>query len=413
MIIRFRVEMPGQIWSLIHVLRPVKHPAAVAFSRANSGSIRSKCLWWYLAAALAWSLSPFSALAQDGVSGYEAVAAQAAAARDQHDLPRAIELYGQVTQLNAQWPDGWWYLGSLAYQADQYATAINALTHYIDLTPTAGAAMALRGLCEFETGQYQQALDDIEHGIEHGAASEPRKEAVLRLREAELLTRLGRFDEALHTFTLLAKAGQLDTETPLAAGLAGLHFPLLPSGTQATQQELRVAAGDATLRFLAGDQPGARQAFGALFERFPGTAGTHYLYGYLLFATDPVQSVEELKRELELFPANASASALVAWVLLMEDNPADALPYAEKAAVAQPALPVAQLVLGRSRAETGDLPGGIEHLERALQLDPVNFEAHIALVAAYSRAGRKADAQRERLLCLQMSAQQAKQLARP
>jgi Flp pilus assembly protein TadD len=68
------------------------------------------------------------------------------------------------------------------------------------------------------------------------------------------------------------------------------------------------------------------------------------------------------------------------------------------------------MVLGRSLAETGDLTGGIAHLETALQIQPNDVESHVALAAAYSNAGRKADAQQQRKLSLEMAkAQFAKQ----
>jgi Tfp pilus assembly protein PilF len=53
--------------------------------------------------------------------------------------------------------------------------------------------------------------------------------------------------------------------------------------------------------------------------------------------------------------------------------------------------------------ETGDLKGGMEHLEKALQLEPNNLEAHLALAKAYSESGHKEDARRERILCLRLT----------
>jgi Flp pilus assembly protein TadD len=63
--------------------------------------------------------------------------------------------------------------------------------------------------------------------------------------------------------------------------------------------------------------------------------------------------------------------------------------------------------------DTEDLAGGIEHLEQALRLEPDNLEVHIALAKAYSKSGRKDDARRERMLCLQLTEANATQLAHP
>ena len=45
----------------------------------------------------------------------------------------------------------------------------------------------------------------------------------------------------------------------------------------------------------------------------------------------------------------------------------------------------------------------IEHLEKTVQAQPDNLEAHLALAKAYSKLGRKEDARRERLLSLEMT----------
>ena len=356
----------------------------------------------------------FSALcaAQEHAQGFAELVAQATAAREQNDVPAAVELYGQAVQVNPKWADGWWYLGSLQYGAGSYSDARDALSRFIELTPNAGAAQALRGLCEFETGEYSRSLKDIQSGLSLGAANQPRNERILRYHEAQLLARAGRFEEALRSYAFLAQGQALEPELLVAVGLAGLHKPLLPKETKNEDQELYRAAGNAALRWMAGDQK-AQPAFQELFQRFPTTANLHYLYGYLMFATDPDQALAEFRRELEVTPANSAAQVMLAWGSLMRNNPAEALPFARKAEAADPSLPAAQLVLGRSLLETGDTNGGTEHLKQALQLEPGNLEIHLALAKAYSKSGREQDARRERLWCLQFTQSEAAASAHP
>jgi cytochrome c-type biogenesis protein CcmH/NrfG len=102
-------------------------------------------------------LLPMFALAQANPAGFDDLVLRATAAREQNDVQQAIELYGQAVQLKPDWPDGWWFLGSLQYASDSYAAARDALSHFIALTPEGGPAFALRGLCEFETGEYTQS----------------------------------------------------------------------------------------------------------------------------------------------------------------------------------------------------------------------------------------------------------------
>jgi tetratricopeptide (TPR) repeat protein len=329
--------------------------------------------------------------------------AQASAARMQNDVPRAIELYSQAVQRNPRWSDGWWFLGSLQYGAGAYTSARDALSHYLELLPDAGPAFALRGLCEFEMGEYPKSLADIQHGIALGAANQPRNEQILRYHQALLLTRLGNYAAALTAYSFFVKHGVSNPELLSAIGLAGLRMPLFPKDVGVEQQELVSAAGDAAYRFLAGDEASAAQAFQDLFRRFPQAPNTHFLYGYLLFSTNPNAALTEFQQELSIVPSNPDANVMTAWALLIRNAAAEALPYAQNAANQEPALPSAQLVLGRSLLETGDLKGGMDHLEKALQLEPDNLETHLALAKAYSKSGRSEEARRERILCLRLT----------
>jgi cytochrome c-type biogenesis protein CcmH/NrfG len=97
-------------------------------------------------AGLLLLLLPVCAPAQSNQFGFDDVVLKASAARERDDVPQAIELYSQALQLKPGWPDGWWFLGSLQYEAESYAAGRDALTHYIHIVPDAGPAWALRGL---------------------------------------------------------------------------------------------------------------------------------------------------------------------------------------------------------------------------------------------------------------------------
>lgn len=343
--------------------------------------------------------------------GFDQISAEAAAAREQGDVPHAIQLYSEAVKLNSKWADGWWFLGSLDYGAGSYADARDALNHYLELTPDAPPALALRGLCEFEIGENQQSLSDIEKAIAMGAANQSRNEQILRYHEGLLLTRMEHFDEALKAYSFFAQKGISSPELFIAIGLAGLHMPIQPKDASADLRELLTGAGGAVYQFQSGDQAGAAKSFQNLFQKFPTTANLHYLYGTLLYSTDPDSSIGEFEKELEVNPENQQAQVMVPWALLMKDRAQDALPYAKQVAAAQPKVAAAQLVLGRALAETGDLAAGIQHLEQALRLEPNNLEIHIALAKAYSRSGRDQDARRERMLCLQMTKDEGSHIA--
>jgi tetratricopeptide (TPR) repeat protein len=353
-------------------------------------------LWVLIVAFL-----PRLCAAQADSGSFSDVASKATAAREANDVPGAIKLYQQALNLNSQWPDGWWFLGSLQYGTGAYAAAGDALSHYLELTPNAAPALAMRGLCEFEAAEYGKSLDDIQRALALGAANQPRNEKILRYHEALLLTRTGRFEDALRSYVFFTHEDP-NPELLLALGLAGMRVPLLPRELKADQQELYISAGKAAFDFMKGDKELAGAEFQRLFQRVPAVPNAHYLYGYLLYAGDPDAAVVEFKNELDV-AHSAVAEAMLAWIPLLTNDGSDALPYARRAVAQDPSLPSAQLVLGRALTETGDTKGGIEHLERTVQLQPDNLEVHLALAKAYSKSGRKEDARRERLLCLEMT----------
>ena len=358
-----------------------------------------------LAATLAFAAHAF---AQSAQPDFNQLAAQAAAARQNGDAARALDLYAQALRVNPSWSDGWWYLGQMHYAANDYAEAIEAFTRFLDLEPDAAPATALRGLCEFELGEYEPSLRDVQRALALGAADDARNAQILHYHEALLLTRLSHFEEALGAFAYFAKQNLSSDEIYVAIGLAMLRVPLLPGDASPSQREEASAAGHAAFLLMSGDAQSAAGAFRQFFAQYPAATGVHYAYGYLLYPTDQDAAIAEFQREIAVDPGSALAHTMLAWALLMENEPAAALPEARKAAAAAPALPLAQLSLGRALLETGDVKSAMPILESALALDPQNLEIHIALARAYSEAGRADDARRERLTCLRMTDRSAK-----
>lgn len=355
---------------------------------------------------------PGYARAQANTPGFDDMVVAATAAREQDDVAHAIELYTQAVQLKPEWSDGWWFLGSLQYEAEAYAAGRDALSHFLELVPEAAPAWALRGLCEFETGEYSQSLADIQRGLSLGAGKQIQDEKTLRYHEALLLTRSGNFEAALREYAPLAQGKVPNPELLVGIGLAGLRTPLLPRDVGADKRELYMAAGNATFLFLSRNEAASEREFQELFQRFPRAVNAHYLFGSLLYPTDPDQAIIEFRRELEIAPSNAAAHLMVAWDSFTRNDFSTALANAEKAVDEEPTLPSGRLVLGRGLVATGDLKDGVDMLEKELRSDPDNFEIHLALASAYSKSGRKADARRERLLCLQMERNASIQEAR-
>ena len=383
------------------------HAVLVKRSRTPGRSIRIAL------AALAFA-APITAQTVSSFGGplahptFAQLSRQANDARQTGDAAQAEQLYAQALAINPSWSDGWWYLGQLRYNSNDYTPAVDALSHYLALVPDAAPASALRGLCEFELGQYRPSLADVQRALALGAANDPRNNQILRYHEGLLLTRLDRFEEALTAYTWFARQHISNDELLTAIGLAALRLPQLPGEADPAQHATIALAGNATFLLLSGDPQAAAQAFQAFFQRYPTTANLHYTWGYLLYPTDQDAAIAAFRQELAVDPGNAIDHAMLAWALLMENDPIEALPEARKAAEEAPALSMAQLALGRALLETGDAKSATRILESALALDPNNLEIHLALARAYSETGREQEAHRERLACLQMTEKSSK-----
>jgi tetratricopeptide (TPR) repeat protein len=345
--------------------------------------------------------SPAPAQALDG--SFSAVSAAAEDARKAGNGPEAIRLYAQALQLNPAWPDGWWFLGILQYSGDQYEAASAAFTHYIQLAPPAGPATALRGLCEFELGQFAASLQDIEAGIAHGALNQPRNAKILLYHEALALNQLGRFEEALVKEKSLAQQTAENPELDTMIGLSGLRRTTLPQEVKDADQPLILSVGHAAFAMMTGDVETANAAFEDLYAHSPQQPDVHYLRGYLLLTTDPDGAAAEFKQEVRVNPKSAAAQAMAAWSLGLASDYSAALPYAKQAVDDDPSMRMAQLVYGRDLVETGDAASGLAHLEKVLEAEPENLEAHMALTKALAKLGRTEEARQQRLLCLSIS----------
>ncbi len=335
---------------------------------------------------------------------FDDVSAQAAEARNANQISRAIELYRQAVTLRPSWDEGWWFLGSLLYESDQYAGARDALARFVQLDPKVGPGFALLGLSEFELRDYDRALTDIQSALAAPQGNDPTFESVLRFHEAMLLSRGGDFDAAIDRYAGFAHGSQPPDPALLEAiGLAALRVRLTPAEIAAADRELYRTAGNAAWLVMTGRRDDADHAMHDLISQYPDTRGVHYLYGCFVLPARPEHALAELKRELQLDGSNSAAAAMLAWALLNQRDAIAALPWARQAAREEPGGARAQYVLGRALAETGDAEAGIEHLEAATKLQPADLEIHLALASAYAETGSNSKAREERLRCLQLT----------
>ena len=334
---------------------------------------------------------------------FEELAAQAGAARRGNHIPEAIDLYRQAVQLRASWLEGWWFLGTLSYATYRYADCETAFDQFVRLDDKRPLAWSLLGLCEFETGKYDPALDHLRLGLA-GRNLAPEVEAGVRFHYGLLLTKAGFFDQGKRELERYAQGGAHEPMLIVGLGLNALHQPLLPADVPAERLDAVTKAGEAARSLILGDAVRAESGFQELVKAYPTLAGVHYLYGTYLSYTRPNEAMTELRRELELNPDNADASAKLAVLLAHANDLASALPYAKKAAAERPSDALAEYAYGYVLLGMGDLGPAISRLGEAERLDPAALEYHMALASAYSRVGRHEQARQERRVSMEIAA---------
>src|SRR5947209_7114325 len=74
---------------------------------------------------------------------FEELSAKATAAREANNLPEAVRLYREALELNPKWQPGWWFLGTILYDANDYSGCRGALEHFVELKQDAAPAWGI------------------------------------------------------------------------------------------------------------------------------------------------------------------------------------------------------------------------------------------------------------------------------
>lgn len=297
----------------------------------------------------------------------------------------------------ADTPERLWTDATAKYQAEQFASARDALRHFVMLEPEAASGWAVLGMAEFKTREYARAFAHLEKALALGLHDRESLDRAARYLVGVLLTRNERFDEAVQWWmTLAPKYGEASLLYQEAAGLAVLRMPLLPAELPVDRRAMVRTAGRA-LHALGRQLKGeGRAALVELSERWPDEPGVHFAFGAYLISYEPDLGITELRRELEISPEHVPARVRLVEEYLKRNEVAAAAPLAEAAAKLAPRYSPARLQHGNVLMELDRLPDAIRELEAARSLSPRDATVRWALARAYAAAGREADAERER-----------------
>lgn len=330
---------------------------------------------------------------------FETIAQQAKAARAQEHAAEAIRLYREGTQLQPSWSEGWWYLGSLLYDQDRFSEASSAFQHLLASTSHRGpAANAFLGLCNYETGKYEDALREFRAWASAGWAGPPELFEVAIFHFALLLTREGKPIESLYLLASLAPRLGDTPELTEAMGLASLRMHYLPENYPPELRERIWLAGKAAL--YAAKEPKdftrAEEFAASLEERYPDQPEIHYFHGSIYtFEGKSAEAEAEYRKELKISPNHSPSLVALATIDLDKGDVADADRTARTAVLVDPGNAEAHHLLGRVLQTNRDFQASVPELETAKRLAPDSASVRFHLAMAYKRVGRKQEAEVE------------------
>lgn len=327
------------------------------------------------------------------VQRFDSIAAQAAQARDSENLDQAVKLYHEAVQLRPEWAEGWWYLGTIAYDRGKFQDAIEALTKVTKLAPEDAKAFAMLGLSEAKLNYSQPAQSHFAQALTLGLDDEANLRQVVLFTQANLLLSDGSFGRAQELLDQLAKErSNVDDDLLIALGRSVLGVKSADSTTTPETRDLMLTAGRAEMLAANRETDAARSAYSDLVKRFPKAHNVEFAYArFLLNNHLDDEAVAAFKRELVNSPQHLLARLGLAGALLHTD-PATSRIYAEQALALAPKLEEAHYLLGAAIFATGDAERSVSELETAEHLNPDDPRVYFVLAKVYKRIHRDRDA---------------------
>ena len=334
-----------------------------------------------------------AAQASSDATTFASLSSQAESALNEDRLDDAESLYKKALGLRPRWTEGWWSLGTIAYDRDSYPEAERAFRKVTDLAPNNGSAFVMLGLTEFELGRDSLALQHLEQGMSLGINESDNLRQVTLYHRGVLLQRAGRFQAAKDTLEQLCMQG-VQSEPEIRV----LGMVLARSRSKQTPAD---GSDDAVII----DQIGragclaaqkkfddAKQLFNAAVAGHPKYPNIHYAFGLVLLeANDPATAEEQFKKEIENNPSDVVSRLQIA-AAMYKVNSAEGLIHAQEAVKLAPREPFSHYLEGMLLLDTGDYQAAIPELQIAHKAYPREAKIYIALASAYSGAGRRQEA---------------------
>ncbi len=327
---------------------------------------------------------------------FAALSRRADQARTEDRLPEAIRLYKEALQSRPRWIEGWWWLGSIYYEQNRFPEARDAFARFVTLAPNPVPAYAFLGLCEYETRDYDKAAQHLGMWVGKGSPGNDQLIDVASYRWALLLTRNGRFFEALYLLAKKVEKHGPDPDLAEAMGLAWMRMKNVPEDYPQAKREMVWLAGMAAAYLTAQKLDRVHEFQDRLLAHYGDSPNVHFFRGYIFeFEKRYDEAADEYRKELKVWPENVGAMAQLCLIDAQNAQIDEALPLGLRAISLDPKNSLAHYALGRVYLADEKWADGARELETARQLAPTSARVRFHLAKAYRKLGRAADAARE------------------
>ncbi len=311
---------------------------------------------------------------------------QAGSAREAGRVDDAIRFYQSALKLRPDWAEGWWYVGTLNYDADHYAEAIPALQRLVALSPQMGQALAFLGLSEFEAKDYKNSLAHLQQAQQQGYGDDAELGKVAGYHLALLYDWSGEFEKTVEVLAPGIARSRPPDGIKVALGMALLRIPLLASEVDPGNDALIHAAGEAAVLLYGHDSAAAVEALRQLLLDFPETPYLHYACAEALQDIGRLdEALQQFAEETKLSPHGSLPYMRMALLNLQLRHAKRALPQARLAVLLAPRSRAAHEVLAQTLKSLGEVQEATKELGVAKQLEGNPVEVDVTQRQLYVR----------------------------
>jgi tetratricopeptide (TPR) repeat protein len=347
--------------------------------------------WLYklLTGALLWPIS---------LSAQAASPADAMALEQQGKLAEAAQVWQAVIQQNPDDAGAYASLGVIFSKQQNYPEAASAYRKAIALNPKLSGVQLNLGLAEFKQGHFQEAVVPLSSVLIADPAN-VQAQTLLGLSDYGAK----HFADAVRYLEPIARSDSSNTELHDVLAQSCLWAKQYSCAKDEFRKILEQNPDSPAAHILLGEAldglgrtPDAIAEFQEAAKASSPDPNLHFGLGYLYWKSHRyAEAKREFETQLTIDPNHAQSLAYLGDIALKATNPDQALPLLRKAVGLNNDIRIAYVDLGAVLTQQQQYADAITALERAVQLDPAEPDAHYRLARAYQAMGNAPGAQKE------------------